>query len=57
MYSSPVKTEIPWRHYFFCMLIYGVLVAVIDPDAVMRGVLLVGTIAGYIIVAKMLKRA
>lgn len=51
-----MKMEIPWRHYFLCMAIYGALVTTLEATVPMtpllRGLLLIGTIAAYIAISK-----
>lgn len=51
-----MKTEIPWKHAIACMLIYGVLSVTLDQftasSPLIRGLLLVGTVAGYILGGK-----
>jgi hypothetical protein len=55
-----MKTEIPWKHAICCMLIFGVLSVTTEQFTVVnpliRGFMLIATVAGYILFGKVWKR-
>lgn len=54
-----MKTEIPWKHAICCMLIFGVLSVVTEQltavTPLIRGVLMIATVAGYILIGRVWK--